>query len=180
VSRGRHSPYFYPRELKLSAVQWFLNTYVKGKKPGERLVRISRYQAAKTLGITTTMLRTWTRNRARIADQRKRSRRARIAPPKGKEPDMEHALYRKFEERRRTGKVIGAQWFLRRGRALYRQQYCRMGGHVLSHGVSHVGYHRSNSNHSSNLIRLPTSAYGRLIAVTQHQLVPIGNYRHLL
>ena len=47
-----------PRKLKLSAVQWFLNTYVKSKKPGECLVCISRYQAAKTLGITTTML--WT------------------------------------------------------------------------------------------------------------------------
>ena len=48
----------YSWELKLSAVQWSLNTYVKGKKPRDPLVCITRYQAAKTLGITTTMLQT--------------------------------------------------------------------------------------------------------------------------
>jgi hypothetical protein len=51
----------------LSAVQWFLNTYVKGKNPGDPPTPIKGYQAAKRLGITTTMLRSWTRNRDRIA-----------------------------------------------------------------------------------------------------------------
>jgi hypothetical protein len=113
----------YPCELKLSAVQWYLNTYVKGKKPGEPLVHISKYQAAKKLGITTTMLQNWTRNRAQIANQRKYSRQGRIVPQIGKESIMEHTLYRKFEEHRRTGKSIGAQWFKRYRQALYHEQY---------------------------------------------------------
>jgi hypothetical protein len=46
----------YLYKLKLSTVQWFLNTYVKSKKPGEPLIQISKYQATKRLGITTMML----------------------------------------------------------------------------------------------------------------------------
>jgi hypothetical protein len=89
----------YLCELKLSAVQWFLNTYVKSKKPGEPLIQISKYQAAKRLGIITTMLQTWTRNQDRIANQKKYSKQDRTAPQTGKEPIIEHTLYRKFEER---------------------------------------------------------------------------------
>ena len=46
----------YSRELKLSAVEWACNTYVKGKKDGDLDVLITRYAAAKRLGITSTML----------------------------------------------------------------------------------------------------------------------------
>ena len=68
----------YSRELKLSAVEWASNTYIKGKD-GEADVIISRYAAAKRLGITLTMLRNWTRYRARIAKQKRGSRQSRIA-----------------------------------------------------------------------------------------------------
>ena len=46
----------YSQELKLSAVQYALNTYVRGKQPGDPLKPIPGYQAAAKLKITTTML----------------------------------------------------------------------------------------------------------------------------
>ena len=42
----------YPRELKLSAIQWAENTWVQGKNPNDPLRRITRYEAAKRLKIT--------------------------------------------------------------------------------------------------------------------------------
>jgi hypothetical protein len=73
----------YSRELKLAAVEWASNTYVKGKGHGDIDVPITRYAAAQRLGITSTMLQDWTRNRARIANQKRGSRRGRMAATKG-------------------------------------------------------------------------------------------------
>jgi hypothetical protein len=36
---------------------------------------------------------------------------------------MEHALFRQFQDGRKLGKAIGARWFKRHARALYREQY---------------------------------------------------------
>jgi hypothetical protein len=83
----------YSRELKLAAIEWATSTYRKGKKDGDPDRRITRYAAAKRLGITTTMLRTWIRNRALIASQKKGSRRNRTHNTKGKEHEMEQVLY---------------------------------------------------------------------------------------
>jgi hypothetical protein len=47
----------YSRELKLSAVEWACNIYIKGKKDRDPDVCILRYTAAKRLRITLTMLR---------------------------------------------------------------------------------------------------------------------------
>jgi hypothetical protein len=58
----------HPYKLKLSAVEWACNKYVKGKKDGDLDVLITRYTAAKRLGITSTMLRNWTRNKLCIAN----------------------------------------------------------------------------------------------------------------
>jgi hypothetical protein len=58
----------YSRELKLAAIEWATNTYIKGKKDGDLGKAISRYAAAARLGITSTMLRDWIRNRIRIAN----------------------------------------------------------------------------------------------------------------
>ena len=49
--------YSYSHELKLSAIQYALNTYVRGKKPDDPMKLITRYKAAAKLKITTTMLR---------------------------------------------------------------------------------------------------------------------------
>jgi len=75
----------YSRELKLAAIEWASNTYIKGKKDGDLDVRISRYAAAKRLRITSTMLRNWTRNRHWIANQKRASRQGRAVNTKGKE-----------------------------------------------------------------------------------------------
>ena len=112
----RHS---YPRELKLSAIQWAENTWVKGKQPDDPLRRITRYEAAKRLKITQTMLKSWVKNKVKISLQKKGSRRARSDNWKCKEPELEHALFRQFQEGRKLGKAIGAQWFKRHARALY-------------------------------------------------------------
>jgi hypothetical protein len=43
--------------------------------------------------------------------------------PKGKEQEMELALYRKFKDSQRVRKCIGYAWFKRHAKALYREQY---------------------------------------------------------
>ena len=80
----------------------------KGKKEGEPNKLISRYAAAKRLGITSTILRDWTRNRVCIADQKKGSRRGRFSTNKSKEDKMEMALFEEFKEVRKRGKLVGA------------------------------------------------------------------------
>jgi hypothetical protein len=112
--------YSYSRELKLSAVSYALNTYVRGKKPDDLPKLISCYKAAAKLKITTAMLRSWIRNRIRISNQKKGSRRSKNFLQKGKEPVMEHALFRQFEEARKIGKAVGCRWFKRYARAIYR------------------------------------------------------------
>jgi hypothetical protein len=61
VVQRRHS---YSRELKLAAIEWSTNTYVKGKKDKDLDKLILRYKAAARLGITTKMLRDWIKNNA--------------------------------------------------------------------------------------------------------------------
>jgi hypothetical protein len=100
----RHS---YSQELKLSAIEWAGNTYIKGKKDRDLDVLIPRYAAAKRLGITLTMLRNWIRNRACIANQKRGSQRSRIAQ-KGREDKMERALFEEFKEARKLGKAVRA------------------------------------------------------------------------
>jgi hypothetical protein len=56
IAQHRHS---YSRELKLSAIEWATNTYVKGKKDRDLDKAITRYAAAARLGITLAMLRDW-------------------------------------------------------------------------------------------------------------------------
>jgi len=47
----------YSQELKLAAIEWASNTYVKGKGDGDIDIPITRYAAANKLRITSTMLR---------------------------------------------------------------------------------------------------------------------------
>jgi hypothetical protein len=88
----------YPRELKLSAVHWSENTFVRGKKPNDSLRPMKPYEAAKRLDITQTMLKSWSKNKGKIALQKKHSRRARSLKLRARQPEMEHALFRKFQE----------------------------------------------------------------------------------
>jgi hypothetical protein len=47
----------YSRELKLAAIEWASNTFVKGKGDGDIDILITRYAATMRLRITSTMLR---------------------------------------------------------------------------------------------------------------------------
>jgi hypothetical protein len=47
------------------------------------------------------MLKKWTKNKARISLQKKASRRAYSLNLRAREPELEHALFRKFQEGRR-------------------------------------------------------------------------------
>jgi hypothetical protein len=107
----------------LAAVNWAENTIVRGKKPGEPMCPMKPYEAAKRLKITQTMLKSWLKNRSKIAAQKKHSRRAACLKLRAREPDMEHALFQKFQEARKLGKGIGCQWFKRQAKILYREQY---------------------------------------------------------
>jgi hypothetical protein len=62
----------YSCKLKLSAIEWSMNIYIKGKDIDEDVL-ITRYTAAKRLGITPTMLKSWVQNRASIANQKRGS-----------------------------------------------------------------------------------------------------------
>jgi hypothetical protein len=72
IALYRHS---YSRELKLAAIEWVLNTYTKGKKDRDPNKAIIRYAAAKRLKITTTILRSWIRNRLLITSMKKGQRK---------------------------------------------------------------------------------------------------------
>jgi hypothetical protein len=99
----------YSRELKLAAIEWATNTYIKGKRDKDLDVKLLRYKAAKRLGITSTMLRNWIRNKGKIATSRKALRRAQTSNPKGREHKMEQALFKEFKEARSQGKAVGCQ-----------------------------------------------------------------------
>jgi hypothetical protein len=66
------------------------------------------------------MLREWTRNRAKIASQKKASQRGRVGNTKGREYKMEQGLFKEFQDTRKEGKPVGCQWFRRHAKALYR------------------------------------------------------------
>jgi hypothetical protein len=67
---------------------------VQGKNPNDPLRRITRYEAAKRLKITQTMLKTWIKNKVKISLQKKGTQWAKSLRLRCKEPDMEHALFR--------------------------------------------------------------------------------------
>jgi hypothetical protein len=133
----------YSRELKLAAIEWASNTYIKGKGDGDVDVLILRYAAAKRLGITSTMLRDWTRNRARIVNQKRGSRRGRRAT-KGREDKMEQALFKEFQQARQLGKAIGAPWFRRHAQAIYRTLYPQRVTQNESGRLIYTGFKFSN------------------------------------
>jgi len=104
IAQHRNS---YSRELKLSAIEWATNTYIKGKKDGDLDKAITKYAAAARLGITLAMLRDWIRNKVRIANQRRASWRSRDTIAKGREHKMESELYKEFKQARKQGKAVG-------------------------------------------------------------------------
>jgi hypothetical protein len=67
--------YSYPQEYKLAGIEYFQTTWMKLKD--ETPVRITVGKAARKLKITRKMLRHWVKNKGKILNQKKGSRRAR-------------------------------------------------------------------------------------------------------
>jgi hypothetical protein len=91
------------------------------------------------------MLYNWTKHQVYIVEQKWASRWGRSVIWKGRELVIEHALFREFEEGRRIGKAIGARWFKRHARALYRQQHLhRVSQNALSRRLTYDKFKFSN------------------------------------
>jgi transposase-like protein len=111
----------YPRELKLSIVQWATSTYITKKDGSKKL--ITRYEAAKRMDLDEMTLKRWIDSRHKIASQRKNSRRGVNNPKKGQEDILELRLYSSFKAARAIGRQIDRRWFIRHAKAIYREQY---------------------------------------------------------
>ena len=110
----------YTREAKLAAIRYAKFTW-KQLADG-KLVPLSKYQAAKNLGITPIMLKNWIGNEQIILSSLKGSRRS-YSRRSAKYPAVENPLYALFEEARVKGRNITHRWFLRHAKSLYRQLY---------------------------------------------------------
>ena len=85
----------YTREQKLAAITYTKMTY-RSRKDNTSYV-ISRYEAAKNLGITSKMLRDWIRQEEKIASLKKGTRKG-IDGRRAQEESMEEELFREFQE----------------------------------------------------------------------------------
>jgi len=110
----------YSREAKLQAIQYAKYTWVQTTTGS--LLPISKYQAARNLGITPIMLKNWIGNEAVILNSAKGSRRTYYRRT-AKYPEVEKRLYTLFEDARHLGRNITHRWFLRHAKALYRELY---------------------------------------------------------
>jgi hypothetical protein len=90
----------YTREHKLAAVDYALYTWRINQKGEEK--HISNRCAAKKLGITDVMLGRWIRNRSKISEQKKSSRRSR-ASGTPQEAAVEDRLSKLFDDARAKG-----------------------------------------------------------------------------
>jgi hypothetical protein len=85
----------YPRELKLSIMQWASTTYKTLKDGSQKL--ISRYEEADRIDITPTTLKRWFDTKDWIERQKKRSRRTVSKSKRGQEDALEMRLYVEFK-----------------------------------------------------------------------------------
>jgi hypothetical protein len=100
VPLKRHS---YTQEHKLAAIDYALHTWRINAQGVEE--RISYRRAAKKLGITDAMLKSWIKHKNRILLQKKGSRRSQSSGI-GLEDGMEHQLNNEFEKAREKGRQI--------------------------------------------------------------------------
>jgi hypothetical protein len=123
-SRRRRRRLGYTREKKLQAILYMERTYEKDNLDGTPGKILSRSRAAKTLGVTTKMLRDWKRREKSILAQKAGSKRAR-GQDIGRQPELEYKLHSLFKEARAAGRIIGSRWFMKNGRKIYREMYPR-------------------------------------------------------
>ena len=118
-SRVRHRK-SYTREQKLAAVAFATRTdfkYADGS-----IGPLSRYTAGRKLGITSGMICMWIKNRDKIANGKKGTRK-QILAQQAQQPKMEERLNELFREKRVIGRQIDGKWFFRNARVIYGNLY---------------------------------------------------------
>ena len=113
----RHS---YTREQKLNAVTYYFNTKVTDKQ-GE-VKQISKYKAAKNLGLDDSLLSRWIKQEDLIRATKKGIRKDQ-AGKKAQEEEMEQQLYEAFAEKRRENRRINRKWFIWTAHRFYEKIY---------------------------------------------------------
>jgi len=110
----------YTREQKLAAITYTKTTYRMSKD--NTLHVISRYEAAKNLGITSKMLRDWIKQEDKIIGLKKGTRKG-IDGRKAQEESMEQELFREFQDCRMADRAVNQKWFYQNARRIYAQLY---------------------------------------------------------
>ena len=106
----------YTREHKLAAIAFAF--WVDLKYADGSVGPISRYAAAKKLGITTAMMCKWIKARDAIADTKKGTRK-HVPQRTSQEPALELQLTALFKAKRESGRQVNARWFFRDARIIY-------------------------------------------------------------
>jgi hypothetical protein len=85
-------------------------THIRKERKMEIQTRLSQdTQLKRGLVFKMTMLKSWVRNRALIAGQKKRLETEQSLQYHGKENKMEQVLFKEFQQERKLGKAIGCQ-----------------------------------------------------------------------
>jgi hypothetical protein len=98
----------YIQEKKLQAILYTEQTYMPPTADREPGKLISGYLAAKTIKITTKILRDWQRNKLKILNQKKGSKHTQGAAI-GRQPELEYRLHNSFVAVRKAGRIVGLQ-----------------------------------------------------------------------
>jgi hypothetical protein len=108
----------YPREAKLHCIRYAKETWVEN--PNGTLDPITRYQVAKNLFITPTMVKNWIGNEKAIENQKRGTYKSMTwRTPAHPAHDLE--LNMEFELARSKGRRIDRRWFLRYSKMIYRK-----------------------------------------------------------
>ena len=110
----------YTREQKLAAIAFATRTDFKFA--AGFIGPLSRYTAARKLGITSGMLCMWIKNRDKIANGKKGTRK-QILGQQAQQSKMEERLNELFREKRVTSRQINGKWFFRNARTIYGELY---------------------------------------------------------
>ena len=110
----------YTRKNKLAAINFQARTFRKQKNGA--LKQITTYEAAKSLGITPTMLKKWIKNRQSIMTLEK-GQRKHMKGHVAQKPRLEELLYKVIEEKRKIDRTINLRWFMRTARRIYKELY---------------------------------------------------------
>jgi hypothetical protein len=104
----------YTREQKLAAISYAAIKKVWDNKR-QQMVLISNKQAARDLGLDSTLLRNWKKNADKIRALRKGSRKGKLTHP-CKFPLLEDQLHTLILEKRKIGRKVGENWIRRNAR----------------------------------------------------------------